>query len=71
MYRAYERTHTGHPKKVADFLDKFLTLLGTLRSEDDDGSENVVEKVNSRSSSLHRVYSSALTLSIVGELSCS
>ena len=42
VYRAYERTHTGHPKKVADFLDKFLTLLGTLRSEDDDGSENVV-----------------------------
>ena len=70
MYRAYERTHTGHPKKVADFLDKFLTLLGTLRSEDDDGSENV-KKMNSRSSSLHRVYSSALTLSIVGELSCS
>ena len=42
VYRAYERTHTGHPPKVVDFLEKFVTLLGTLRSEDDDGSENVV-----------------------------
>ena len=31
-----------------------LTTIGTLRSENDDGSENVVEKVNSRSFNLHR-----------------
>ena len=41
--------------------------LGTLRSEDDDGRENVAEKVNSRSFNLHRDYSKSLTLSNVGE----
>ena len=40
--------------------------LGTLRSEDD-GRENVAEKVNSRSFNLHRDYSKSLTLSNVGE----
>ena len=42
-------------------------ILGTLRSEDGDGRENVVEKVNSRSFNLHRDYSKSLTLSNVGE----
>ena len=41
--------------------------LGTLRSEDDDGRENVTEKVNLRSFNLHRDYSKSLTLSNVGE----
>ena len=41
--------------------------LGTLRSEDDDGRENVAEKVNSRSFNLHRDYSKSLTLSTVGK----
>ena len=41
--------------------------LGTLRSEDDDGRENVAEKVNSRSFNLHRDYLKSLTLSNVGE----
>ena len=40
---------------------------GTLRSEDGEGSENVSEKVNSRSFNLHRDYSKSLTLSNVGE----
>ena len=49
----------------------FLTVLsvnsiGTLRSEDGDGSENVDEKVNLRSFNLHRDYSKSLTLSNVG-----
>ena len=44
-------------------------LIGTLRSEDGDGSENVAEKVNSRSFNLYRDYSKSLTLSNVGELS--
>ena len=44
-----------------------LSLLGTLRSEDDDGRENVAEKVNSCSSNLHRDYSKSLTFSNVGE----
>ena len=41
--------------------------IGTLRSEDGDGSENVAEKVNSHSFNLHRDYSKSLTLSNVGE----
>ena len=41
--------------------------LGTLRSEDDDGRENVAEKVNSRSFNLHRDYLKSLTLSNVSE----
>ena len=40
---------------------------GTLRSEDGEGSENVSEKVNSRSFNLHRDYFKSLTLSNVGE----
>ena len=43
------------------------TIIGTLRSEDGDGRENVAEKVNSRSFNLHRGYSKSLTLSNVGE----
>ena len=42
-------------------------IIGTLRSEDGDGRENVPEKVNSRSFNLHRNYSKSLTLSNVGE----
>ena len=40
--------------------------LGTLRSEDGGGSENVAEKVKLRSFNLHRDYSKSLTLSNVG-----
>ena len=43
------------------------SIIGTLRSEDGDGRENVAEKVNSRSFNLHRNYSKSLTLSNVGE----
>ena len=43
------------------------SATGTLRSEDGDGSENVAEKVNSRSFNLHRDYSKSLTLSDVSE----
>ena len=43
------------------------SATGTLRSEDGDGSENVAEKVNSRSFNLHRDYSKSLTLLVVGE----
>ena len=46
-------------------------LLGTLRSEDGNGSENIAEKVNSRSFNLHCDSSNSLTLSNVGELSWS
>ena len=46
-------------------------IIGTLRSEDGDGRENVVEKVNSRSFNLHRDNSKSLTLSNVGEPSLS
>ena len=42
-------------------------ILGTLRCEDGDGSENVSEKLNSRSFNLHGDYSKSLTLSNVGE----
>ena len=44
-----------------------LSLIGTLRSEDGDVSENVAEKANSRSFNLHCDYSKSLTFSNVGE----
>ena len=44
-----------------------VTVLGTLRSEDGNGRENVAEKVNSRSFNLHRDYSKSLTFSNIGE----
>ena len=47
-------------------LEKYQ-LLGTLRSKNGDGRQNVAEKVNSRSSNLHRDYSKSLTLSNVDE----
>ena len=34
-------------------LPSLLLIIGTLRSDDGDGSENVAEKVNSRSLNLH------------------
>ena len=43
-------------------LEKYQ-LLGTLRSKNGDGIQNVAEKVNSRSFNLHRDYSKSLTLS--------
>ena len=46
---------------------KLGEIIGTLRSDDGDGSENVAEKVNSRSFNLHRDYSKSITLSNVGE----
>ena len=52
---------------VATLDSVVLQLLGTLRSEDGDGGENVAEKVNSRSFNLHSDYSKSLTLSNVGE----
>ena len=42
-----------------------------LRSEDSDGSENVAEKVNSRSFNLQRDYSKSLTFPNVGDPSYS
>ena len=42
-------------------------ILGTLRSEDGYGRENVAEKVNSCSFNLHRDYSNSLAFSNVGE----
>ena len=39
-----------------------VTALGTLRSQDGDGRENVAEKVDSRSFNLHSDYSKSRTL---------
>ena len=50
----------------SQYVDFFLPLV-TLRSEDGDGSENVAEKVNSRSFNLHSDYFKLLTLSNVDE----
>ena len=41
--------------------------IGTLRSEDGDGRENVAEKVDSFSFNLYRDYSKSLASSNVGE----
>ena len=46
---------------------EFLENVLLLRSDDGDGSENVAEKVNSRSFNLHCDYSKSLTLSNVGK----
>ena len=56
--------------KLLEFLRGDVPVsstLGTLRSEDGYGTENVAEKVNSRSFNLQRDYSKSLTLSNVGE----
>ena len=54
---------------LSSFAVTASVIIGTLRSEDGDGRENVAEKVNSRSFNLHRDYTKSLTLSNVGELS--
>ena len=55
----------GHTTGV--YVSCSFRTLGTLRSEDGGGSENVAEKVNSRSFNFHSDYSKSLTLSNVGE----
>ena len=45
--------------------------LGTLSKDDDDGSENVVKKMNLRSFKLNRVYLVPLNLSNAGDFSWS
>ena len=45
--------------------------IGTLRSEDSGGGENVTLKVNWRSFGVHRDYSNSLTFSNVGDFSWS
>ena len=52
---------------ILDAVAVVVSIKGTLRSEDSDGSENVAEKVNARSFNLYRDYSKSLTLSNVGE----
>ena len=42
------------------------SLVGTLRSEDGDGGENVAEKVNSRYFKLYGAYSTSFNSSNVG-----
>ena len=61
----FNKTRTQSPAQP--FYSLRLLLLGTLRSEDGDGRENVAEKVNSLSFNPHRDYSESLTLSNVGE----
>ena len=75
---AVDSSILSNKRQISEFLDTGPTelnpgpplqslILGTLRSKDGDGSENVSEKLNSRSFSLHRDYSKSLTLSNVGE----
>ena len=52
---------------LSDVVATVAALRGTLRSQDGDCSENVAEKVNSRSFNLLRDYSKSLTLSNIGE----
>ena len=47
---------------LSDVFAAFAVVVGTLRSKDGDGSENVAEKVNSRSFNLHRDHSKSVTL---------
>ena len=46
-------------------------ILGTLSKDDDDGSENVGQKMNLRSFKLNRVYLDPLNMSNVGDFSWS
>ena len=45
--------------------------LGTLSNDDDDGSENVTDKMNLRSFKLNRVYLVPLSMSNAGDFSWS
>ena len=46
-------------------------LIGTLSEDDDDGSKNVVKKMNLRSFKLNRVYLVPLNMSNAGDFSWS
>ena len=46
-----------------------VNLIGTLSKDDDDGSENVVKKMNLRSFKLNRVYLDPLNMSNAGDFS--
>ena len=63
------RTHAPllRPLLILLFECREARIIGSLRSDDGDGRENVAEKLNSRSFNLHRNYSKSLTLSNVGE----
>ena len=50
---------------------RFTELLGTLSKDDDDGSENVANKINLRSFKLNRVYLDPLNMSNTGDFSWS
>ena len=53
------------------FVDVWL-ILGTLsKDDDDDGSENVVKKMNLRSFKLNRVYLDPLNMSNASDFSWS
>ena len=53
-------------------LSWFLQLLiGTLSKDNDDGSENVVKKMNLHSFKLNRVYLDPLNMSNAGDFSWS
>ena len=64
-------THVERPPVSFRCLTRTSRSIGTLRSEDGDGSENIALKVNSRSFKLHHDSSNSPTLSNVGELSWS
>ena len=52
-------------------IDQFPETLGTLSKDDDDGSENVVKKMNLRSFKLNRVYLDPPNMSNAGDFSWS
>ena len=66
-YASYSLVTFVTHKRFAVLFFPPSCCVNSLRSEDGDGSENVAEKVNSRSFNLHRDYSKSLTLSDVGE----
>ena len=67
--KCQNRNQPRYQLKEELFIGNYLLgiSVGTLRSEDSDGSENVAEKVNSRSFNLHHDSSKSLTLSNVDE----
>ena len=62
--------HISLPTPLDSFSDP-VGSVGTLSNDDDDGSENIVKKMNLRSFKLNRVYLDPVNMSNAGDFSWS
>ena len=63
--------HVKSPRDAREDLIHVVLRIGTLSKDDDDGSENVGEKMNLRAFKLNRVYLYPLNMSNAGYFSWS